>query len=155
MVIQLLKHPIIDLLANDGLVYKNCHTPSPVCAPSRSSLITGMYPTTLGTQHMRAYKKSELNDSINVHNSLPYYSVLPKKPVRFFTEDLRINGYYCTNNSKEDYNMVYSPLAWDESSSQAHFRNRSKGQPFSLYLILMLRMNQKSGKIRVKPRKKS
>ena len=51
--------------------------------------------------------------------------------------------------------MVTSPLAWDESSSQAHFRNRSKGQPFSLYLILMLRMNQKSGKIRVKPRKKS
>jgi len=124
------KTPNLDLLANDGLVYKNCHTPSPVCAPSRSSLITGMYPTTLGTQHMRAYKKSKVNDSINVHNSLPYYNVIPKKPVRFFTEDLRINGYYCTNNSKEDYNMVTSPLAWDESSSQAHFRNRPKGQPF-------------------------
>ena len=34
------KTPNLDLLANDGLVYKNCHTPSPVCAPSRSSLIT-------------------------------------------------------------------------------------------------------------------
>ena len=124
------KTPNIDLLANDGLVYKNCHTPSPVCAPSRSSLITGMYPTTLGTQHMRAYKKLEANNSINIHNSLPYYSVIPKKPVRFFTEDLRLNGYYCTNNSKEDYNMATSPLAWDESSSKAHFRNRSKGQPF-------------------------
>ena len=34
--------PNIDQLANDGMVYQNCYTPSPVCAPSRSSLITGM-----------------------------------------------------------------------------------------------------------------
>ena len=49
-------------------MYQNCYTPSPVCAPSRSSLITGMYPTTLGTQHMRAYKKTEVNTAINMHN---------------------------------------------------------------------------------------
>ena len=43
--------------------------------------------------------------------------------------------------------MVTSPLAWDESSSQAHFLEiGQKGNLFSLYLILMLRMNQKSGK---------
>ena len=86
------KTPNLDLLANDGLVYKNCHTPSPVCAPSRSSLITGMYPTTLGTQHMRAYKKSELNDSINVHNSLPYYSVIPKNQFVFLLKTLGSMG---------------------------------------------------------------
>ena len=84
--------PNINHVAKDGIVYKNCYTPSPVCAPSRSSLITGMYPTTLGTQHMRAYKKSKKN-KINSHNSLPYYSPKPKKPVCFFTEDLRANGY--------------------------------------------------------------
>ena len=122
--------PNINQLAKDGLVYQNCYTPSPVCAPSRSSLITGMYPTTLGTQHMRAYKKSATNNSINPHNALPYYSAKPKKPIRFFTEDLRTNGYYCTNNSKEDYNMITSPLAWDESSQAAHWRNRKKGQSF-------------------------
>ena len=121
--------PNINQLAKDGIVYKNCYTPSPVCAPSRSSLITGMYPTTLGTQHMRAYKKSKKN-TINSHNSLPYYSPKPKKPVRFFTEDLRANGYYCTNNSKEDYNMMTSPLAWDESSKTAHWRNKKEGQSF-------------------------
>ena len=122
--------PNINQLAKDGLVYQNCYTPSPVCAPSRSSLITGMYPTTLGTQHMRAYKKAEEHNTINPHNSLPYYSSKPKKPIRFFTEDLRANGYYCTNNSKEDYNMLTSPLAWDESSQEAHWRNRQAGQPF-------------------------
>ncbi len=122
--------PNINQLANDGIVYQNCYTPSPVCAPSRSSLITGMYPTTLGTHHMRAYKKSALNNTINAHNSLPFYSAKPIKPIRFFTEDLRANGYYCTNNSKEDYNMLTSPLAWDESSQTAHWRNRKEGQPF-------------------------
>ncbi len=122
--------PNINKLAKDGIVYQNCYTPSPVCAPSRSSLITGMYPTTIGTQHMRAYKKSVENNTINAHNSLPYYSAKPKKPIRFFTEYLRANGYYCTNNSKEDYNMITSPLAWDESSQAAHWRNRQEDQPF-------------------------
>ena len=122
--------PNINQLAKDGIVYQNCYTPSPVCAPSRSSLITGMYPTTLGTQHMRAYKKVAENNAINSHNLLPYYSAKPKKLIRFFTEDLRQNGYYCSNNSKEDYNMLTSPLAWDESSQSAHWRNRKDGQPF-------------------------
>ena len=122
--------PNINQLAKDGIVYQNCYTPSPVCAPSRSSLITGMYPTTLGTQHMRAYKKFNKGNNINSHNSLPYYSAKPKKPVRFFTEDLRAKGYYCSNNSKEDYNMITSPLAWDESSEEAHWRNRENNQPF-------------------------
>ena len=36
--------------------------------------------------------------------------------VQFFTEILRANGYYCSNNSKQDYNMEMSPLAWDESN---------------------------------------
>jgi arylsulfatase A-like enzyme len=122
--------PNINQLAKDGTVYQNCYTPSPVCAPSRSSLITGMYPTTLGTQHMRAFKKLAAKNTINSHNSLPYYSAKPKKLIRFFTEELRANGYYCSNNSKEDYNMMTSPLAWDESSKTAHWRNREDGQSF-------------------------
>lgn len=121
--------PNINQLAEDGIIYQNCYTPSPVCAPSRSSLITGMYPTTLGTHHMRSYKKTP-RKIINSHNSLPYYSAKPKKPIRFFTEDLRLYGYYCTNNSKEDYNMLTSPLAWDESNETAHWRNRQESQPF-------------------------
>ena len=125
--------PNINQLAKDGVVYQNCYTPSPVCAPSRSSLITGMYPTTLGTQHMRAYKKSK-KEIQSIHNSLPYYSAKPKKPVRFFTEDLRAKGYYCTNNSKEDYNMMTSPLAWDESSKEVLLEKQRKQSTFFLSL---------------------
>lgn len=123
------KTPNIDELSKDGIIYDNCFTTSPVCSPSRSALITGMYPTTIGTQHMRAFKKKRL-DSINKHNQLPFYSAVPKRNCQFFTEILRTNGYYCSNNSKEDYNMMMSPLAWDESSKKAHWRNRKDNQPF-------------------------
>jgi N-sulfoglucosamine sulfohydrolase len=47
--------PNIDKLASQGAVYANCYTHAPVCAPSRSGLITGMYPTTIGTHHMRSH----------------------------------------------------------------------------------------------------
>ena len=85
---------------------------APVCAPSRSSIITGMYPTTIGTMHMRS-------------NGVPPPHVKP------FTEYLRAAGYYTTNNVKTDYNFPSPDTAWDESSTQAHWRNRpDKSQPF-------------------------
>jgi hypothetical protein len=40
-------------------------------------------------------------------------------------------GYYCTNNSKQDYQFATPAGTWDESSRKAHWRNRDqKDQPF-------------------------
>ena len=122
------KTPNINELASNAIVYDNFFAVSPVCSPSRSSIITGMYPTTIGTQHMRAYIKNK--GSINSKTNLPIYSAVPKRKVQFFTENLRKMGYYCSNNSKEDYNMEMSPLAWNESNKNAHWRNREENQPF-------------------------
>jgi N-sulfoglucosamine sulfohydrolase len=41
-----------------------------------------------------------------------------------------MNGYHCTNNSKQDYQFIPPVTAWDESSNQAHWKNRAEGQPF-------------------------
>ena len=122
------KTPNLDELASNGTVYENFFAVSPVCSPSRSSIATGMYPTTIGTQHMRAYNKNK--GSINNKTNLPIYSAVPKRKVQFFSENLRKMGYFCSNNSKEDYNMEMSPLAWDESNKNAHWRNRNENQPF-------------------------
>src|SRR5678815_2580043 len=46
--------PNIDRLAREGARFTRAFTHAPVCAPSRSGLITGMYPTTIGSQHMRS-----------------------------------------------------------------------------------------------------
>jgi uncharacterized sulfatase len=104
--------PNLDKLAAAGIRYENAFSVCPVCAPSRSSIITGVYPSSLGTLHHRS--QIQLPDH-----------------VRCFPEYLRNAGYYCTNNQKEDYNFKTPPTAWDESSGKAHFRNRpDKSQPF-------------------------
>jgi len=43
----------------------------------------------------------------------------------------RAAGYYCTNNSKTDYNQSAPKTAWDESSGKGHWKNRpDESQPF-------------------------
>ncbi|WP_242084838.1 sulfatase [Aestuariivivens sediminis] len=46
--------PNIDQLAETGVLFKNCYTPAPVCAPARASLITGMYPYANGAIYHKA-----------------------------------------------------------------------------------------------------
>jgi uncharacterized sulfatase len=103
--------PHIDRLATQGARYTQAFSIAGVCAPSRSALITGMYPTTISTHHMRC-------------------KAVPPPYVRCFPEYLRAAGYYCTNNVKTDYNFDAPLTAWDECSRQAHWRNRPAGQPF-------------------------
>lgn len=103
--------PNLDALARQGVRYTRAFAYTGVCAPSRSCLITGVYPVRLGSQHMRSTTR------------------LPEA-VKCFPEYLRAAGYYCANNSKEDYNFATPPTAWDESSPKAHWRKRTPGQPF-------------------------
>jgi hypothetical protein len=61
---------------------------------------------------------------------IDYQVVLPKD-VKMVSEILRLNGFYTSNNDKEDYQFFKSELAWDESSKFAHWRNRlDKDIPF-------------------------
>ena len=76
--------PNIDKLATEGTRFTNAYTTAGVCAPCRSGIITGMYQNSIGTHHMRC------------NASLPSWL----KP---FPMLLRNSGYYCTNNSKTDY----------------------------------------------------
>jgi N-sulfoglucosamine sulfohydrolase len=105
------RSPNIDKLARQGLRFTRAFMVAGVCAPSRSAIITGMYPTSIGTHHMRS-------------------KGVPPPYVRCFTEYLRALGYYCTNNVKTDYNFDSPITAWDENSAKAHWRNRRKDQPF-------------------------
>jgi len=103
--------PNIDAFAKSGVLYRNAFSTAPVCAPSRCTIITGMYPPTLGTEHMRSVY------------AVPGY-------VKFFPRYLREAGYYTTNNVKKDYNTIDQTDAWDESSTTATYKNRKQGQPF-------------------------
>lgn len=103
--------PHIDALAARGLRYLNAWSNAPVCAPARTVLISGMYAPSTGSQHMRS--RAALPEGLG-----------------FYPQYLRSAGYYCTNNSKEDYNLKKPGKVWDESSKDAHWKNRAVGQPF-------------------------
>jgi len=51
--------PNLDALAADGVRYANVFSTSPVCAPSRSALMTGMYQTSTDTHHMRSHRDDD------------------------------------------------------------------------------------------------
>ena len=103
--------PNLDALGARGMIYRNAWSTAPVCAPARTTIISGMYPPSTGSQHMRSSTR------------------LPR-PMKMFPQYLREAGYYTSNNSKEDYNLVKPGKVWDESSPQAHWRKRAPGQPF-------------------------
>ncbi len=108
---ELATTPRLDALAAQSVRYTRAYSNAPVCAPSRHALITGAHAIAFGTEHMRSRYKIPAD-------------------IRFYPEYLREAGYYTTNNAKKDYNTVDRPQAWDESSNQAHYRNRAEGQPF-------------------------
>jgi uncharacterized sulfatase len=105
--------PNLDRLAAEGVRFTRAHHVHAVCAPARTGVITGMYPTSLGCNHMRS--KGRLPAEVK---PFPYY--------------LRAAGYYTTNNVKTDYNFHWNESeVWHENSRRAHWRNRqSREQPF-------------------------
>ena len=132
--------PALDKLAAEGLIFDNAFTTVGVCAPSRSSIITGMYPTSIGTQNMRTgfdvigwgrrkYDKPFGAKDIEGHD-IPLYSAVVPPEVKCFTEYLRKEGYFCTNNPKTDYQFAAPVSAWDENGFDAHWKHREKNQPF-------------------------
>ena len=108
---ELARTPNIDGLASDGILFRHAYSNAAVCAPARTTLFLGMYPPSLGAEHMRS--QAPMPDFVK---SYPQY--------------LREAGYYTTNNSKKDYNVAADFPGWDESSGTAHWKNRPQGKPF-------------------------
>ena len=123
--------PNISFLLENGTVYDDMNSPYPVCAPARSGIITGMYPNSIGTGNMRAlsdYRNTRSKKEASLE--VPYYSSKLAESIKPFTQILREKGYYCTNNSKRDYNFKLRDEAWDDSSNDASWEDREEGQPF-------------------------
>lgn len=108
---KLITTPNLDKLANNGIRYTNAYSNGAQCSPARSTIISGMYAVTTGTDLHRG--KRLTNDAF------------------FFPQYLRKAGYYCTNNAKEDYNAKTPDNVWDQSNKKAEYSNRpDKSKPF-------------------------
>ena len=91
--------PHLDRLAAAGVRFDSAFTPAGVCAVVRSSVITGMYAPSIGSQHMRS-------------------NIIPPAHVKTLPEMLRAEGYFCTNRSKTDYQFAPTPAMWDRQGSK-------------------------------------
>jgi len=114
---KIAKTPSIDKLASEGILFNNAFSNAPVCAPSRATLITGMYPTALGTQHMRSDVK------------------LPDD-VKFFPKYLKDEGYYTTLRLKRDYNSPNQEGTWDKDDFwhlEDALTDKGEEQPFFMF----------------------
>jgi N-sulfoglucosamine sulfohydrolase len=104
--------PHLDRLAAQGVRFDRAYAVAPVCAPSRSAMITGMFPTAIGTHQMRS-------------------KAVPPPEVRCFTEYLRAAGYHCSHNGTTDHQFFTPFTAFDRFGPQAHWRDRrDPRQPF-------------------------
>lgn len=81
------KTPNLDELANRGVSFTNAYTVSPICGPSRASVLTGMRPETTGVYHNKGMYKDYVPDAI----ALPKY--------------LKDNGYYVMGAGKINHAM--------------------------------------------------
>ncbi len=113
--------PVLDQLAKDGIRYTNAFTTAPVCSPSRSAIITGMYQTSIGAHNHRS------------HRDDGYALPTPVKPI---TEYLRQAGYYTVNvktaapgvatPTKTDFNFeptqpVFEGTDWNQRKASQPF----------------------------------
>jgi arylsulfatase A-like enzyme len=103
--------PHLDGLAAKGMLFLNAWSTAPVCAPARTAIISGLFPSSTGSEHMRSQAP------------LPQW-------MKLYPQFLREAGYYCSNNSKTDYNLREPAKLWNESSNKAHWKNRREGEPF-------------------------
>ncbi len=104
--------PNIDALAAEGFQYMHCYANAPVCAPSRSTWITGVHALSMGTHPMRSRYDIP-------HDRIPYYPDL-----------LKARGYYTVNQRKTDYNIGgrKDSSAWD--AGKVDWRVLKAKQPF-------------------------
>ena len=108
--------PNIDKLASEGFQYMHCYANAPVCAPSRSTWITGVHALSMGTHPMRS--RHEIP-----HDKIQYYPDLLKKA-----------GYFVGNAKKTDYNIGGrdDASAWD--TNQVDWKNLKEQQPFFMVI---------------------
>ncbi len=117
--------PNLDALASQGVRFTRAFTPAGVCAVVRSGVITGMYPPSIGSQHMRS-------------------RIVPPPEVKAFPELLRAAGYFTSNRDKTDYQFEVTPSIWDrQGKNHSDWRERTDpDQPF--FCVVNLTMTHES-----------
>ena len=92
------KSPNIDRLARRGVLLTNAHCVSPICGPSRASVLTGMRPETTGVYHNKGTYVDYVPDAVT------------------FPEHFRTHGFRTLAAGKVNHGLGEpDPRLWDEN----------------------------------------
>jgi len=120
--------PNLDRIAGEGVMYTRAYTTSPVCSPSRSAFMTGMYQTSIGAHNHRSHRDDGFQ--------------LPEG-VRVITDIFREHGYFTGNivdlngdpeedffrgTGKTDWNFSY--LSGQKPFDTGNWADLKERQPF-------------------------
>ncbi len=127
---DLVETPNIDALARQGVLFERAYAPTPVCSPTRSSLITGSYAIRIGAHDHRSGR-------------VPGYRIHLPEGVVTVPELFRAAGYVTYNAGKDDFNFTYDRTrlytigpepseipSYKGPQGGGHWRDVSEGKPF-------------------------
>ncbi len=113
--------PHVDALAARGVRYTRVFSTSPVCAPSRSAFMTGMYQTSTDTHHMRSHRDDDFRLPPGVR---PITHRL--RDAGYLTANIKTIGDRVVGTGKLDLNFVnegpiYDTADWSQLKSHQPF----------------------------------
>jgi arylsulfatase A-like enzyme len=131
-----IRTPHVDRLAAEGVRFTRAYATAPVCSAFRSAMITGMYQTSIGSQHHRSgrgKRRIQLPDGVRIVPELfreaGYWTCIGSGLPGFDHQGVAIRK---DKRGKTDYNFD-----WDESVYDSHdWADRKQGQPFFMQVQL-------------------
>ncbi len=117
---QLVHTANLDRLASEGVRYTNAFTTAPVCSPSRSAFMTGMYQTSIGAHNHRSHRRDNYRLPANVHLVTHYL-----RQAGYFTANVVHAAPGVRGTGKTDFNFVV-----DHPFDGTDWNERKPGQPF-------------------------
>lgn len=123
-----IRTPNVDWLAAEGVRFDKAFVTAPVCSPSRSALITGMYQTSIGAHQHRSGRGTE--------------KIYLPSHIRLVPALFQEAGYYTCNGyigdrkkrpGKTDYNFEYDKAVYDGTD----WAGRKPAQPFFAQIQLI------------------
>ena len=130
--------PHLDRMAEQGVRFTRAFVTCPVCSPSRSAMVSGMFQMTLGAHHHRSARVKGKGGG----NEAYYDSYRPPEDLQLIPELFRDAGYYVVNGgkAKEDYNFRQRVPMYDGKD----WKDRADGQPFFAQIQLSGGKNRKA-----------
>lgn len=119
--------PHLDQLADQGMLFRNAFTVTPVCSTSRSSFMTGMYAMSIDAQNHRSHREGT--------NPLP-------NGVRVLTDWFRDAGYSTANITQLTDDITKKQFYRGTGKTDWNFTYDKNKRPFDLNKWSQLKNNQ-------------